>query len=383
MALNTDDFAPLRIAPFADAVKKFEDLLTQGKRAFLIGAGTSKCAGLPLLEELTQAVLGSSQLTAGDKAVLTALVGNFAGAKNPNIEDYLSELIDLLAIVGRRVSRSASLQLIEIGGTNYSEAALRGMVLDIKAAIFKALCCTTDIETHREFVRAVHKAVRPGKRLTDQSVDYLVLNYDTLLEDALALEKLAYADGVEGGPTGWWNPVTFERSDVVARVIKLHGSIGWREIPGDPLPRRIPSELAGSMTGCDEVMIWPASTKYRETQRDPYAQLADLARTALRPPTNKDLVLIICGYSFGDSHINLELDRALRDSAGQLAMLVFTSEETLSGQLLSWNADLAIRDQVLVFSRRGFFHGTNHSPTTTDLPWWKFEHLMRLIRGDR
>ncbi len=383
MALNTDDFAPLRIAPFADAVKKFEDLLTQGKRAFLIGAGTSKCAGLPLLDELTKAVLNSSQLTAADKAVLTALVGNFAGAKNPNIEDYLSELIDLLAIVERRVSRSASLQLIEIGGTNYSAAALRGMVRDIKAAIFETLCCTTDIETHREFVRSVHKAVRPGKRVTDQAVDYLVLNYDTLLEDALALEKLAYADGVEGGPTGWWNPVTFERPDVVARIIKLHGSIGWQELPGDPLPRRIPSRLAASVPGCDEVMIWPASTKYRETQRDPYAQLADHARRALRPPANKDLVLIISGYSFGDSHINLELDRALRDSAGQLAMLVFTSEETLSGQLLSWNADPATRDQVLIFSRRGFFHGANHSPSTIDLPWWKFEHLMRLIRGDR
>lgn len=383
MALNTDDFAPLRIAPFADAVRKFEDLLTQGKRAFLIGAGTSKCAGLPLLDELTKEVFKSPLLSVSDKEVLAALAGNFAGAKNPNIEDYLSELIDLLAIVERRVSRSASFQLIEIGGKHYSEAVLRGMVRDIKSAILKTLCCTTDIETHREFVRGVHKAVRPGKRVTDQTVDYLILNYDTLLEDALALEKLAYADGVEGGPTGWWNPFTFERPDVVARVIKLHGSISWRELPSDPLPRRIPSELVASVPGCDEVMIWPASTKYRETQRDPYAQLADLARRALRPSANKDLVLIISGYSFGDSHINLELDRALRESAGQLAMLVFTSEEKLSGPLLGWNADPATRDQVLIFSRRGFFHGANHSPSTTDLPWWKFEHLMRLIRGDR
>lgn len=383
MALNTDDFAPLRMAPFADALKKFEDLLIQGKRAFLIGAGTSKCAGLPLVDELTDAVLKSSQLSTSNKAVLTALVGNFAGAKNPNIEDYLSEMIDLLAIAERRTNRSASLQLVEIGGTNYSEAALRGMVRDIKAAIFKILCCKTDIDTHREFVRGVHKAVRPGKRLADQTVDYLVLNYDTLLEDALALEKLSYADGVEGGPTGWWSPATFERPDVVARVIKLHGSIGWRELPGDPLPRRIPMQLAASVPNCDDVMIWPASTKYRETQRDPYAQLAELARRSLRPQANKDIVLVISGYSFGDSHINLELDRALRQSAGQIAMLVFTSEETLSGQLLSWNSDSAIRDQVLVFSRRGFFHGTSHYRSPTDLPWWKFEHLTRLIRGDR
>lgn len=383
MALNTDDFAPLRIAPFADAVKKFEELLTQGKRTFLIGAGASKCAGLPLLDELTRKVQTSSKLSAPDKAILTALVNNFAGAQYPNIEDYLSELIDLLAIAERRVSRAASIQLIDIGGTNYSQAALRGMARDIKTAIFDILCCTTDLDTHREFVRAVHKALRPGKRMVDQSVDYLVLNYDTLLEDALALEKLPYADGIEGGPTGWWSPITFERSDVVARVIKLHGSIGWRELPGDPLPRRIPNELASSIPGFEEVMIWPASTKYRETQRDPYAQLADRARRSLRPPANKDLILIICGYSFGDSHINLDLDRSLRESSGQLTIMVFTSEETLSGQLLKWNSDSATRDQVLIFSKRGFFQGANHSPSPTDLPWWKFEHLTRLIRGDR
>ena len=130
-------------------------------------------------------------------------------------------------------------------------------------------------------------------------------------------------------------------------------------------------------------MIWPASTKYRETQRDPYAQLAEIARKALRPQLNKDLVLLVCGYSFGDSHINLELDRALHESAGQLAVLVFTSDETLSGQLLDWNNDAAIRDQVLIFSRRGFFHGTCHSVSPSDLPWWKFEHVTRLLRGDR
>jgi len=163
-----------------------------------MGAGTSKCAGLPLLDELTKSVLKSPKLTAPGKAILTTLVGNFAGAKNPNIEDYLSELIDLLAIAERRTSRGASLQLIEIGGSHHSEAAMRGMVRDIKAAIVETLCCATDLEAHREFVRAVHKAVRPGKRAVDQSVDYLVLNYDTLLEDALALEKLPYADGVEG-----------------------------------------------------------------------------------------------------------------------------------------------------------------------------------------
>lgn len=383
MTLNTDDFTPLRSAPFSDAIKKLEELMTLGRRAFLLGAGASKCAGLPLMDELTRKVLSSSKLAAQDIEILNALVDNFAGAMNPNIEDYLSELIDHLAIVERRIQRTATPQTIQIGTNHYPGPALRGAVLDIKTAILELLRVEVDIETHREFVRAVHMDIRPGKKADNTVVDYLVLNYDTLLEDALALEKLPYADGLDGGPTGWWNPRSFERSDIVARIFKLHGSIDWCEIPDDPLPRRIHNSLAPSVADSDQVMIWPASTKYRETQRDPYAQLAEKFRNALRPTLSKDLVLIITGYSFGDSHINLEIDRALRESNGQLAIVVFTFEDTLTGELLKWNNDPSTADQVLVFSRRGFYHGRNHRLSSTDLPWWKFEHVTRLLRGDR
>ena len=57
-----DDLSALGEKPFADAVVKFEELLSQSGRAFLIGAGCSKCAGLPLTAELTQEALGSNAL---------------------------------------------------------------------------------------------------------------------------------------------------------------------------------------------------------------------------------------------------------------------------------------------------------------------------------
>ena len=62
------------------------------------------------------------------------------------------------------------------------------------------------IETHQSFVRAVHRPQRPGKSPSGQTVDYLVMNYDTAFEDALALERVPFADGLEGGVTGWWSP---------------------------------------------------------------------------------------------------------------------------------------------------------------------------------
>ena len=239
------------------------------------------------------------------------------------------------------------------------------------------------IETHQRFAKAVHRPLRPGKKTSDQPVEYLVLNYDTLLEDALALERLPFSDGLDGGATGWWSPSTFEREGLSARVLKLHGSIDWCELPEDSLPRRFGSSLQVSLANDRLILIWPASTKYRETQLDPYAQLVDRVRKVLRPCHGSHCVLIVCGYRFADTHVNLEVDRALRESEGRLTIVAFTSENSPSGQLKMWNENPSLADQVLVFANRGFFHGSQIERSSTDLPWWKFENITRLLGGER
>ena len=379
----TDDLSALGDTPFSDAVVKFEELLAQSGRAFLIGAGCSVCAGLPLTAALTQEALNSAALDNKTKAILEAIRDLFAGAHDANIEDYLSELIDLLAIADRRTSRGATQKTISLGGISYSEAILRTAADQIKRGVAAVIERKVSIETHQNFVRALHRPLRPGKSTSGQEVDYLVLNYDTVLEDALALERIPFSDGLDGGVTGWWSPETFDRDGLAARVYKLHGSINWCEFPGDPLPRRVGDRL--QILGANErrVLIWPASTKYRETQLDPYAQLAERARRVLRPTRGSQCVLVVCGYHFGDAHINHELDRALRASTGDLTIVAFTSDNEPAGQLADWHTDAAVTEQVLVFANRGFFHGTQAESTTKDLLWWKFENITRMLGGLR
>jgi hypothetical protein len=378
-----DDLSALRVKPFSDALAQLEALLLQGGRVFLIGAGCSKCAGLPLTAELTNNSLESDKLDATAKRILSTLRDLFSGATNSHIEDYLSELVDLLAIAERRVQRGASATEITLGQESYSAAELRTAANQIKQAISSAISKNVHIETHRAFVSAVHRPVRVGKTATSSVVDYLVLNYDTVLEDALALERIPFADGIEGGTTGWWSANTFDRDGLAARVLKLHGSVNWCEVAGDPLPRRIGPSLHGHAMEDRQVLIWPASTKYRETQLDPFAQLADRARRAIHPVRGSQRVLVVCGYSFGDAHINIEIDRALHESAGDLTVVAFTSEDSPSGKLLEWHEAPEVREQVLIFARHGFYHGSVAEATTHDLPWWKFENVVRLLRGER
>lgn len=377
-----EDLSALKVKPFSDAVDKLEELMTQSGRAFLLGAGCSQCAGLPLIVQLTQKVRESSAMDASSKEILAAVHANFIGGVSPNIEDYLSELVDLLAIVDRRTERSATKKEVELGGKACSAELLRKAIEQIKQAIAKEIDISVSIKTHWEFVRAVHRPIRPGKTGGNQRVDYLVLNYDTLIEDALALEKILFADGFEGGVTGWWNVATFLQDGLAARVLKLHGSINWSQFQNETMPRRVPKFI--SLTGANDrfIVIWPASTKYRETQQDPYAQLASLARDVLRPKDNAQRVLVICGYRFGDAHINIELDRALRESR-DLTLVVFWSDDNLDATLKAWHDDVAVREQVLIYGKRGFWHGDTVCKASADLPWWKFENITRLLGGER
>ena len=378
-----DDFSVLRQKPFAEAIAKFEELLNQSGRAFLIGAGCSKCAGLPLTSELTGKIIDNKNLDVISKEILTAIQHLFGSAGNAHIEDYLSELIDLLAVAERRVERSARHLTITLGGTEYSAEQLRCAADKIKRTICEAVQLDISIDVHRSFATAVHRPLRAGRAMPEQVVDYLVLNYDTVIEDALALEQVPFSDGIDGGATGWWRPETFERDGLAARVLKLHGSINWRELPGDPLPRRIALNLQARDATDWPTLIWPASTKYRETQLDPFAQLADLARHAMRPRSGSQHVLVICGYGFADRHINIEVDRALRESEGDLTVVAFTSDNEPRGQLKKWTDDNKVRTQVLIFAKRGFFHGELSETSKEDLPWWKFENITRLLGGER
>jgi hypothetical protein len=381
-----DNLELIFISPFCDALNTLEELLSQHGRVFLIGAGCSKCAGLPLMEELTNTVFKNNILDTDTKNILNKIKDSFSGSHCQNIEDYLSEIIDMLAIAERRIERGATDNQVFIKDTKYSGQQLREATEKIKYAISNIIEYKNreiDIETHRKFVKAVHRPMRPGKFDAFGCTDYLCLNYDTLLEDALALERISFSDGLDGGATGWWEPAVFERGQLLSRIFKLHGSINWREFDNDPLPRRVSEDINAQSKGNTRILIWPASTKYRETQRDPYAQLIEYARKALRASQGSQKILITCGYRFGDSHINLEIDRALQESGGRLTVVAFTSDNEPQGQLEKWHKDVATTKQVLIFANRGFFHGTTENISDDNLLWWKFENLTRLLGGER
>lgn len=381
---DDDDLSILGDEPFADLVSNLLDLVeNRNELSFLLGAGCSKCAGLPLTVELIDKIQCHKKLGPSSKRILKKVRTAFSKSDSGNIEDYISELVDLLAIAERRSERGLKDDTIQFENTSYTADKLRESIKEIKIAISHVIQMEFDINTHRRFIKSMHKPVRVGKSQTSLSViDYIVLNYDTIIEDALALEEIKYADGLFGGATAWWDPDTFEDNGLQARVIKIHGSIDWYELSDNSMPVRIRRDIKDYRNEERRIIIWPASTKYQETQLDPFAGLANRMRRAMMPNSGKQRLLVICGYAFKDNHINSEIDRALRESNGDLTVVIFTNENELTGQVREWNTDKKIKNQVLIYGNRGFFHGDITEESKIDLLWWKFENLTRILRRE-
>jgi hypothetical protein len=81
------------------------------------------------------------------------------------------------------------------------------------------------------------------------------------------------------------------------RLWKIHGSVTWTST-GGPKDRRI---LRGAETPSGELIL-PSLLKYDESRKQPYVAMMDRLGRVLTE--REDAVLVTCGYSFGDQHIN-------------------------------------------------------------------------------
>lgn len=170
-----DDLSALKNPKFASCFDEYEKLLMDGNKAFLLGAGCSKCAGLPLTIELTQNILHNPILDPKTKKLLSSVKQSFHGSNDANIEDYLSELIDQKDMAERRNARGSNNTSVKIAGETYSTIEIKHAVDQIKEAIVDLINIdNVSIDIHRRFIKAIHHPSRPGRTAVSNPVNYLV-----------------------------------------------------------------------------------------------------------------------------------------------------------------------------------------------------------------
>jgi len=129
-------------------------------------------------------------------------------------------------------------------------------------------------------------------------VEIFTTNYDLLMEQAFEDCRVPYFDGFAGARKPFFDIRAMEEDTLPprwARLWKLHGSINWYQVATKGVFRGATKEDGSKR------VIHPSHLKYEESRRMPYLAMIDRLRAFLKQPT---ATLVICGYSFGDEHIN-------------------------------------------------------------------------------
>ena len=137
-------------------------------------------------------------------------------------------------------------------------------------------------------------------------IEIFTPNYDLLLEEAMEEYKVPFFDGFVGTREPFFDLAAIEQ-DVVparwARLWKLHGSINWISRENGSVYRCYPAKEE------QQVMIYPSHLKYDQSRRMPYLAMIDRLKAFFR---EINPVIITCGYSFADEHLNEVLLDGLR-----------------------------------------------------------------------
>ena len=376
-----------------DCLKQLDTLLAERNQSWILGAGISFGAGIPLMGALTERVyqLASEKGESNDKTVLDHIKELLP--ENSHIEHVLSHIGDHRSIAER--SRDKQVTFSEITFTLEELDAFHKRILawisetvrwgyqsktdDSTEQIGSRKTPIVKIDDHQDFVSALFNRGQAGLAERRGAVRLFTTNYDTLLEDALALHGLPYWDGFTGGAVAYRNHRYGDKEPdqgYRAHVIKLHGSIDWhlgedgrvwRVRDGDNYPETTV-----------RVLIYPQSTKYLATQRDPFAAQFDLFRRTLA--SNEENVLGICGYSFGDDHINQEIELSLSRPENRTTVLAFAM--SLNDTLESWRRS-SWSKRLYIITADGIYTGEDGPVCSADETkkhnWWTFQGVTKLL----
>lgn len=333
-----------------------------------------------------------------------------------HIEHHLSQIGDLIALAERKTVRNvvygsetftceelkAAHKHIQIAIRHTVEFGYIKAEANIPAKIGTVTDPVTTHDCHDEFVRALFDERRAGLERRPP-IRFFTTNYDTLLEDSLARCCIPFADGFAGGATAFWDPrniesriLALESARHSAVVYKLHGSIDWVFTGEDVVMRvRTSAVLPLARNAGSRLLIYPQATKYLATQRDPFARLFADFRNELskKAPT----AFVVCGYSFGDEHINEEIDRALRQPGNSVTLIAcckqqtdkdgnLTADEGLPMAVSKWlKSANSWSNRVIVLGSDGYYHGNldnqlDPSDRTRLRDWWTFSGITQFLK---
>ena len=280
-------------------------LISDSKRVgFLFGAGTSlaiKRGGsqeskVPAVKEMTERIINSITKPEFMNA-LEIIKKEFDDGKiNFNIEYILSNITQKEQVVGRE-------KLCGLSKSDFQELRqlIENEIIGI-VSVHKKYHLFMDNLIHCDFTQWIIQASRK------YPIEIFTTNYDYLFELGLEYHNVPYFDGFVGSFEPFFNQTSVEDLAFAAEYTKLwkiHGSLGWYfNEDNKKVIRKHPDD--------SNIMVYPSLLKYDNSKKQPYVSFIDRLGKFVQ---KDDTVLFVCGYSFGDQHINAVIVNALKKAS--------------------------------------------------------------------
>jgi hypothetical protein len=274
--------------------------------SFLLGAGTSASITVPSAtpgapeEPLIPA---AARLTQVCKVAVCKIDPKFAGAWDALELECTEEDTGVQADIEKLLSRVRTKRLAA-GSTETPLGLNRAELTKFESEICRQIAMAVTPEEakipstlpHDDFAGWLRKVSRRF------AVEIFTTNYDLIMERSLERARVPIFDGFVGTHRPFFLPESLEDSAVApprswVRVWKLHGSINWSLETGNKKKtfiRQTP-EKAG------DYLVLPSSFKYDEARKQPYQAMIERFGRVLH---QRESLLVTCGYSFRDEHID-------------------------------------------------------------------------------
>jgi len=297
-------------------IKGLQQLLVSDKKrvAFLFGAGTSlakkdkdKSISIPAIGKMTSDIENKLNENEDYRNAIKEIKEEITNQKLVyNIETLLSNIEQKINIMGAG----------ELNGLKKKQ--FEEILNEIKKQVREIVSVHKEILKNDNINHLIHKyfAKWIGKSDRKHPVEIFTTNYDYLFELGLEAHKIPYYDGFSGSYQPFFNPDSVDNLNFIpnqTKLWKLHGSLGWH-LNGDT------KQVLRKDSDSDDILIYPSILKYDESKKQPYTALMDRLSSFLKEP---DTVLITCGYSFGDEHINDRIITALNTNTTAHVIALF------------------------------------------------------------
>lgn len=321
----------------SEYIRGIQQILISDKKriGFLFGAGSSlakknnKSLTVPAIGKMTTEIV--EEVGAKEKKFKKAF-GEIKeelrlDEKDFNIETILSNLEVKASVVGK-----STLNSLDRAGFEELITEIKKHVRE-KVSVHNVRLC--EITSKKEFNQIVPSdtiselvhtdfANWIGQAERKYPIEIFTTNYDFLFELGLEHKEIPYYDGFCGSLRPFFNAESVEDLSFLSKQTKLwkiHGSLGWHF---DKLTQKI---LRNHPDDYD-ILIYPSNLKYKDSKKQPYESLLDRLSKFIR---EDDSILITCGYSWGDEHINSRIISALKTSTtSHVIGLIFDKPELLT-----------------------------------------------------